>query len=98
MSHPEPPIPSVNSLLIHLIRHFLGRGPTGAGTGPSGGGLAAAGLQFLFSLEDPLEEQVDLSFDQEPLDRRLEPSRSMHRANASARFIPMGGVQPRSTH
>lgn len=52
--------------------------------------LAAAGLQFLFSLEDPPEE-VDLSFDEKLADE-LEPSWSMHLANASARFISVGRI------
>jgi hypothetical protein len=57
--------------------------------------LAAAGLQYLFSLEDPQEEQVGLSLDEEPLDI-LDLAWSMHLANASAKFIPIGRVYLRS--
>jgi hypothetical protein len=64
--------------------------------------LAAAGLQFLFSLEDPPEEEedhpeeeLDLSFVEGPVDEH-EPSWSMHLANASARFIPVGRIRTAS--
>ena len=51
--------------------------------------LAAAGLEFLFSLEDPPKERVDLSLDydppEEPVDK-VDAWGSMHLANVSAPF------------
>lgn len=43
--------------------------------------LAAAGLKFLFSLEDKQDKPIDF------------PSWGLHLENASARFIPIGRVQ-----
>ena len=58
--------------------------------------LAAAGLQFLFSLEDPQEEPLDVSFDddppEEPVDE-IDSWWSMDQANVSARFVPVGRVR-----
>ena len=44
-------------------------------------GLAAAGLEFLFTLEDKHDEPID------------PPSWSLHLENAGARFVPMGRIQ-----
>ena len=46
--------------------------------------LAAAGLQFLFSLEDPPEDIVD-----EPAEGPDYPWNVLHLENAGARFAPM---------
>jgi hypothetical protein len=59
--------------------------------------LAAAGLQYLFSLEDPPEEPFDVSFDyhdppEEPVDEK-DLCWSMHLVNVSARFVPVGRVR-----
>jgi hypothetical protein len=75
-----------------LARFLVERRKEGMTDEPS---LAAAGLQYLFSLEDPQEEQVGPSFDEEPLDG-VDLSWSMHLANASAQFVPIGRVYQRS--
>ena len=49
-------------------------------------GLAAAGLEFLFSLEDAQNEPID----NEPIDTDFQP---LHLENAGARFIPVGRIQ-----
>jgi hypothetical protein len=58
--------------------------------------LAAAGLEFLFSLEDPPEEPVDFSPEDISLEKPVaEPGVrwDVHLENASARFLPVKHVR-----
>jgi hypothetical protein len=50
--------------------------------------LAAAGLEFLFSLEDPPEDIVDGSADQPDF-----AWNGLHHENAVARFVPLNRVR-----
>ena len=58
--------------------------------------LAAAGLAFLFSLEDTSEDPVDASLQdvspEEPIDKPY-VRWDVHLENASARFLPVGHVR-----
>lgn len=53
--------------------------------------LAAAGLEFLFSLEDPPEEFVD-----EPADQSDFSWNVLHLENAAARFVAVSRVRTNS--
>jgi len=50
--------------------------------------LAAAGLEFLFSLEDPPEDLVDEPADEPDFSRNV-----LHLENAAARFVPISRVR-----
>jgi hypothetical protein len=78
--------PALAEFLVSKVRQGVDDEPS----------LAAAGLEFLYSLEDPPEEPVDFSLQdsspEEPVD---EPDVrwDVHLENASARFLPVGHVR-----
>ena len=63
-----------------LAEFLVGKLREGIDDEPS---LAAAGLEFLFSLEDTQDEPIDVDF----------PSWGLHLENAVARFVPVGHVR-----
>jgi hypothetical protein len=58
-------------------------------------GLAAAGLEFLFSLEDPPEDLEDLPEDivAERADEAAFPWNVLHLENAAARFVAVSRIR-----
>jgi hypothetical protein len=63
--------PVLSEFLVRKLREGIDDEPS----------LAAAGLEFLFSLEDKQDELIDF------------PSWNLHLENAGARFVPIGRIQ-----
>jgi hypothetical protein len=65
--------PALAEFLVSKLREGIDDEPS----------LAAAGLEFLFSLEDMQDEPIDVDF----------PPWGLHLKNAVARFVPVGHVR-----
>ena len=78
--------PALAEFLVSKVREGMNDEPS----------LAAAGLEFLFSLEDTPEEPVDVSLQDVSLEKPVDEADirwNVHLENASARFLPVGHVR-----
>ena len=78
--------PALAAFLVSKVREGMDDEPS----------LAAAGLEFLFSLEDTPEEPVDVSLQDVSLEKPVDEADirwNVHLENASARFLPVGHVR-----